>query len=99
MRFERRERIGGDLGSCGRDPRDQGGLACVGKTDQTDVRQQFQLEAKIAFLTRTAFFMFPWRLMPGTNKFGIAVSASPAAPTSGAEPLPSFSEVKQLLAG
>ena len=41
--LQRRKRIVGNLGLGGADHRQQGGLARVRETDQTDIRQQLQL--------------------------------------------------------
>src|SRR6201996_6973523 len=54
VRYEGRERVVGDLRPCRRHGGDQGGLACVRKTDEADVRDCLKLKRELALLPRLA---------------------------------------------
>ena len=51
MGLERRERVVGDLGTGGRDRRDERALARVRKPDQSDISQELELEVQPVLLS------------------------------------------------
>lgn len=64
-RLERGERIGSDLGASARDDRQQGRLAGVGQTDQSDLSDQLETQAHPTFLTGLPRFGCPRRTIDG----------------------------------
>ncbi len=78
VRDERRERIVGDLRLRGADDGDERGLAGVGQSDQTHVRDQFQLDEELALLAGVAVLREARGLARGGGEVLIA-PPSPAA--------------------
>jgi hypothetical protein len=79
IRFERRERIRGDLGARPSQGREQRGLAGVGQADESDVGQQLELQIEPALFAGQAVFGEA-RHAPGRgHKAGVAAAAFVAA--------------------
>src|SRR5256885_947027 len=57
VRFERGERIIGNLRPRRRDFRDEGRFPGIGKTDQAHISEQLKLELKLELFPRTSFLM------------------------------------------
>src|SRR5882762_5153606 len=76
--LKRGERIVGNFGTRGGDHGNQSGLARVGVTDQADIGQKFQFEAKMALFAGKSILMFARSLVPGLGKVLIAAPATPA---------------------
>ncbi len=79
VRFEGGERIIGNLRPGRRDDRNERRLAHVRISYQSNVGEQFQLQAEVALFTRTSFFMLARRLVRGSGELGVAASAASAA--------------------
>ena len=71
---QRREGVVGDLGPRRRDPRDQGGLADVGKTDERHVGLKLQLEVEPALLADLALLGEGRRASLVGEKPGVALA-------------------------
>ena len=76
---QRRERIVRDLGTRGRDHRQQRRLAGVRLADEPDVGDELELELQRALLAFLARLPFARRLMRGRGEERVALSASTAA--------------------
>ena len=94
---QRRERIIGNFRMRRGNARNERGLARVRKSDQADVRQQFQLKVQMALLAGLPFFGFARRLMPGLGEVLIAAPAAPALRDQDA--LARLGQIGDLLAG
>src|SRR4029077_1459813 len=75
--LERGERIVSDFGGSRRDDRDERGLARVRETDESNICEQLQLQAKMPLLAGKTIFMFARGLMPGLGEMLIAAAAAP----------------------
>ena len=75
---ERGERIVGDLRARGGDPRDQRGLAGVGESNQTHIRDQLQLQAKQLLFAVFARLGPSRRAVGGRHEAGVAATAATA---------------------
>src|ERR1051326_4482297 len=60
VRFQRGERVVGNLETSGGNSRDKRRLARVGKTHQTNVREQFQLELQLGRFSFFAALRIEW---------------------------------------
>src|SRR5258708_7990532 len=80
---------------CRRNPGNQGRLAGVGKTDQTGVGEQLELQPEPLLLARASRLMFRGRLVSGRRE--MLVSATAAAAAGDEEPLAGSREVVQKL--
>ena len=78
VRFERGERVVGNLGMRRRDARDQRGLPGVREAHQADVGQQLEFQPQMALFARLAFFGLARRLVPGLGEMLVAAPAPPA---------------------
>src|SRR5437867_4410949 len=78
VRLEGRERIIRDLGPRRGNARNQRGLADVGKADQTDVGEQFQLQSEVLLLASHAILRLLRHTIHRRRKVRIAVSAASA---------------------
>ena len=78
VRLQRSERVVGDLGTRGRNARDQRALASVGKAHQPDIRQQFQLQPKRALFAGEAVLVLARGLMNRGREARIAATTSSA---------------------
>src|SRR5271168_2399719 len=97
VRFERGERIVGNLGASGGDAGNERGLAGVGQADEAHVCEQAQLEPQVALLAGLAIFRLARSLMPGLGEMLVAAAATAAF--RGHEALALAGEVKEQLAG
>src|SRR5206468_13024120 len=79
VRRERRERVVGNLGTRGRNTRDERGLARIGEPDQADVGEQLQLEPQEFLFSRLPRLYFPWRPVGRRGKPCVAKPPAPAA--------------------
>jgi hypothetical protein len=79
VRLDRGEGVIGDLGAGGGDARDEGGFSGVRKADQTDIGEQFQLEAQALFLAGAAGLVLGRGLVSGGGAARVAASAAAAA--------------------
>jgi hypothetical protein len=96
IRFQRSERVIGNLRTrCG-DARDKRRLTGVREPDEPDICEQLQLEPQPPFLSRAARLMFRWRLMGRRGKTCVPASAASAARND--ETLACLSKIVQLLA-
>src|SRR6185437_2540504 len=73
--MQRGERVIGNLGTCVRDGRDEGRLACVGHAQQADVGQHLQLEPEFTALAFLAVSLLTRRAVGR----GLEVDVAPAA--------------------
>jgi len=78
IRLERGEWIVRNLGTRSGNHRNQSGLARIGVTDQADVGQKFQLQAKMPLFAGKSVLMFARSLMPRLGKVLIAAPAASA---------------------
>jgi hypothetical protein len=97
VRFERGERVIGDLGSGGGDARDQRALAGIRKADQTHIGQEFEFQPQLELVAFLARFVLGGRLMRRGGEPGIAFTAAAAARDG--EHLTGRGEIEELLAG
>jgi hypothetical protein len=67
-----------DLRLGGGEPRDEGGFAHVGVTDQAGVGEETELKAVRAFFTGAAKFVFAWGLVSAGSEVLVAASAASA---------------------
>src|SRR5437016_1094198 len=74
--FERGERIVRDLGARGGNNGNQRRLADVGKTNQANIGEKFQFQAKIALFAGESVFVFARGLVPRLGKVLIAASTA-----------------------
>jgi hypothetical protein len=97
VRLKSREGVGGDFWLGSGDARNQRRLSGIRKSDEAHIREQFQLEPQLAFLTGAAFLVLGWSLVPWPhkNRISIATAAAPAARR--AKPLPGLDEIEKLL--
>src|SRR5689334_7385058 len=78
VRFQSGKGIVGDLGTRRRDARDQRRFSRIGIANQTDVRQQLQLEPVRALFTGTPKLVFARRLVCGCREVLVASSTASA---------------------
>src|SRR5438552_5846925 len=76
--FERGERIVRNLGARGGNHGNQRRLADVGKTNQANIGEKFQFQAKIALFAWESVFVFARGLVPRLGKMLIAASTAPS---------------------
>src|SRR5438552_17080219 len=76
--FERGERIVRNLGARGGNHGNQRRLADVGKTNQANIGEKFQFQAKIALFAWESVFVFARGLVPRLGKVLIAASTAPS---------------------
>src|SRR6185437_2099199 len=79
MRLQSRERIISDLRSRRGDSRDKRRLSRIRKTNQTNVREQLQLELHIQLFTLAARLMVARRAIRRSRKVGVAETAAATA--------------------
>src|SRR5580658_11152684 len=72
------ERVIGDLGPCGRDARDERGLAGVWIADQPHIGQQLEIETEGALLAVPAKFVLARGLVSAGGKVLVAAASAPA---------------------
>src|SRR5688572_8430830 len=75
IRFERGERVIGDLGPCGRDDRDQSRFTRVWVAYQTNVGDQLQLELQLSFLSGSPRVVIFWSPCGRRRKMSVAPAA------------------------
>jgi len=95
--LERGERIVGNFRACSRDHRDQSGFSGVRKTDQADIREKFQFEAKMALFPRKPILVLARGLMPGLCEMLVAASA--ASSMNDQDALPRGGEISDGFSG
>src|SRR6185369_1289462 len=78
MRLQRRERIVRDLRTRGRYSRDKCRLSRIRKTDESNVRQQLQLELKIQLLALASSLMIARRAIRRSREVRVAETAAAA---------------------
>ena len=66
-----------DLGTSGRDRRDQRALSRIGETDQTNICQNLQLELDLPLLARLSHFIATGSLIGRGGKLSISTSTTP----------------------
>ena len=97
------ERIVTDLGRGGGQRRQQRGLPGIGRSDQSDVGDQLQLEFDPARFAGLALLRVGRRLVGGADEVDVAASAAPAAcdhqPLPGRQQLPKECRVRLGLVG
>src|SRR5260370_1181935 len=76
IRFQRGKGIVRNFRARRGDHGNQSGLAGIGKSDQADIRQEFQLQTDMALLAWERIFVLARSLMPGLGKVLIAASAA-----------------------
>ena len=97
MRCERCEGIIGNFRPGGRDTRNERGFPHIGKTDQADISQQFELHLQLPFLAIHALLREAGGLMCG--RFEVSVAFSADAAFGCYEDLSGFGQVGQNFSG
>src|SRR5712691_6105053 len=75
IRFQRGEGVVRNFRARRGDHGNQSGLAGIGKSNQADIGQEFQLQTDMPLLAWKTIFMFARSLVPGLGKVLIAASA------------------------
>src|SRR5678815_2490763 len=97
IRLEGGKGIVGDLGSCRRDARDQGGLSGVRKANQSDIGEKLQLQSKFFLFARQSVLGAAGRAVYRRCKVSVPMTA--AAPGRDQHALARLGEIVKQFAG
>src|SRR5687768_12515149 len=78
VRFQRGERVIGDLRTRGRDAGDQCRFSGVWESDEPHIGEQLELEAQMSFFALASVFVLGRGLVRGSGKTCVAAPAAPA---------------------
>src|SRR5689334_11337728 len=97
MRLQRRERVVSDLRSCRGDGRDKRRLSCIRKTNQSNIREQLQLELQVQLFTLASRLMVARSAIRRSRE--VRVSETAAAPARSQPAIAVVTQVVQQVAG